>query len=100
MLLIRCPYCEMERPEVEFRHGGEAHVARPLDPGSLDDSQWAAFLYFRDNPRGLTAERWRHVNGCGRFFNCVRDTVSDRILLTYPARAAKPDLTVLARKMD
>ncbi|TIV95931.1 MAG: sarcosine oxidase subunit delta, partial [Mesorhizobium sp.] len=25
MLLIRCPYCEEERPELEFRNTGEAH---------------------------------------------------------------------------
>ena len=48
MLLIRCPYCEMERPELEFRHGGEAHVARPLDPvNAVSDDEWASFLFFR-----------------------------------------------------
>ena len=26
-------------------------------------------------PEGLHVERWRHVHGCGRFFNAVRDTV-------------------------
>ena len=97
MLLIRCPICDMERPELEFRHGGEAHVARAADPASLDDKTWSEFLYIRDNPRGLIAERWRHFAGCGRFFNCVRDTVSDRILMTYPAGSPKPDLAALAR---
>ena len=29
MLLIRCPYCEQELPEIEFRNAGEAHIARP-----------------------------------------------------------------------
>jgi sarcosine oxidase, subunit delta len=24
MLLIHCPYCQMERPEIEFRYAGEA----------------------------------------------------------------------------
>ncbi|PZN51904.1 MAG: sarcosine oxidase subunit delta, partial [Proteobacteria bacterium] len=24
MLLIRCPYCEEDRPELEFRNAGEA----------------------------------------------------------------------------
>ena len=37
----------------------------------------------RSNPKGVHAERWRHIHGCGRFFNCVRDTVSDRIRATY-----------------
>jgi sarcosine oxidase, subunit delta len=92
MLLIPCPYCRMERPELEFRYGGEAHVARPADPGVVNDAGWAEFLYFRSNPKGVLAERWRHVSGCGRFFNCFRDTVSDRILAVYRADEPRPDL--------
>ena len=87
MLLIACPYCG-ERPEIEFRHAGEAHIARPADPEALSDADWADFLYMRSNPKGRHAERWRHVHGCGRFFNCVRDTVTDRIERTYPAGSA------------
>jgi sarcosine oxidase subunit delta len=56
---------------------------RPSDPASRDDAAWAEFLYLRSNPKGVHAERWRHIHGCGRFFNCVRDTVSDRISATY-----------------
>ena len=82
MLLIACPWCG-KRPENEFRYGGEAHIARPLDPASVDDTAWADFLYMRSNPKGRHTERWRHVHGCGRFFSCVRDTVSDRISATY-----------------
>ncbi len=92
MLLIDCPYCGAARPEIEFRHGGEAHVARPRDPSALDDAAWAEFLYFRANPKGLAAERWRHVAGCGRFFNAIRDTVSDRFVCTYPAGEPRPDV--------
>ena len=90
MLLIHCPYCRMDRPEPEFRYAGEAHIARPADPAVLDDAQWAEFLYLRSNPRGVHAERWRHTHGCGRYFNSLRDTVSDRILATYRAGEAKP----------
>ena len=97
MLLIRCPYCASDRPEIEFRNAGEAHIARPADPAASDDAAWTAFLYLRDNPKGLLAERWRHVHGCGRYFNAVRDTVSDRILVTYRAGEPKPDLDALAR---
>ena len=92
MLLIRCPHCEMERPEIEFRHAGHAHVARDV---GADDQGWAEVLYLRDNSKGLIAERWRHVSGCGRYFNCVRDTVSDRILATYGAGEPMPDLAAL-----
>jgi sarcosine oxidase subunit delta len=96
MLLIRCPYCEMERPEIEFRYGGEAHIARPAEPSETSDAQWADYLYFRSNSKGLHVERWRHVHGCGRFFNAVRNTVSDKVLLTYKAGEPKPDLARLA----
>ena len=79
MLLIPCPYCG-PRPELEFSYGGEAHIARPADPAALTDEQWADFLYARTNPKGAHAERWRHLHGCGRFFNLRRDTVTDRFL--------------------
>jgi sarcosine oxidase subunit delta len=82
MLLIPCPYCG-ERPELEFVHGGQAHIARPIDPGALSDQAWADFLYMRDNPKGPHAERWRHTHGCGRFFNVARDTATDTILAAY-----------------
>ena len=52
MLLIRCPYCEMERPELEFAYAGEAHIARPADPSTLTDDEWRDFLFTRSNPRG------------------------------------------------
>jgi sarcosine oxidase subunit delta len=90
MLLIDCPTCG-PRPEIEFRHGGEAHIARPADPATLDDAAWADFLYNRTNPKGLHAERWRHLHGCGRFFNAVRDTVSDDVIRTYKAGEPRVD---------
>jgi sarcosine oxidase subunit delta len=89
MLLIDCPWCG-KRPENEFRYGGEAHIARPRDPAALDDAAWADFLYMRSNPKGMHAERWRHIHGCGRFFSCRRDTVSDRIGTTYKPGQTPP----------
>ena len=61
------------------------------DPSKLSDEEWRDFLFIRSNPRGLHAERWRHIHGCGRFFNALRDTVSDRFLTTYPAGQPRPD---------
>ncbi len=89
MLLIHCPYCG-ERPEIEFRYGGEAHIARPPDPAALSDEQWTRYLYMRSNPKGTHAERWRHVHGCGRFFNALRDTVSDKFIVTYKVSEPHP----------
>lgn len=91
MLQIRCPYCGV-RPELEFRCGGEAHIARPDDPSKLGDREWAEFLFYRGNEKGLTAERWNHAHGCQRWFNAVRDTVSDRIVATYPIGTPRPEL--------
>lgn len=83
MLLVRCPYCEEDRAEIEFRYAGEADLVRPRDPSSTSDKEWAAYLYLRKNVRGRHAERWRHAHGCGRFFNAVRDTMSDAFVATY-----------------
>ena len=89
MLLIHCPYCEEERPELEFRQGGEAHIARPQNMADISDAEFEAFFFLRDNPKGVTFERWRHIHGCGRFFNAVRDTVSDKFVTTYKAGLPK-----------
>lgn len=90
MLLIDCPFCG-PRAETEFRCGGEAHIARPVDPSALDDVAWSEFLYMRSNTKGVLAERWNHAHGCGRWFNALRDTVSDRFLASYRSGEPRPD---------
>ncbi len=96
MLLIRCPYCEEERPELEFRQAGEAHIARSANIAAESDEAFEGFFFIRSNPKGLTYERWRHMHGCARFFNAVRDTVSDKFVMTYKAGEPKPDLSKTA----
>lgn len=95
MLLIKCPYCEEERPELEFRNAGEAHLVRANPILEQSDDDFAAYLYIRQNPKGLQFERWRHIHGCGRFFNAVRDSVSDKFLTVYKAGEPKPDVNAL-----
>ncbi len=92
MLLIPCPYCG-PRPELEFSYGGEAHIARAENPAALTDTEWENFLYLRTNPRGPHAERWRHTHGCARFFNAVRDTVTDQFLASYKVGEPHPDIS-------
>jgi sarcosine oxidase, subunit delta len=75
MLLITCPHCG-PRDETEFTYGGEAGVAYPSDPDALTDEEWAEYLFVRANPRGAHAERWCHTSGCRRWFDVVRDTVT------------------------
>ena len=47
MLLIPCPWCG-PRDEIEFKYGGEAHIARPLDPAALSDAEWADEVFAPD----------------------------------------------------
>ena len=82
MLLIPCPYCG-ERDETEFHYGGQAHVPYPREPSALSDAEWGAYLFVRDNPKGLFAERWAHAAGCRRWFNVVRDTATHRVVSSY-----------------
>jgi len=96
MLLIHCPYCEEERPELEFRNGGEAHIARSGNLAGETDEDFEKYFFIRSNPKGIIYERWRHIHGCARFFNAVRDTVTDKFLMTYKAGEPKPDIGTAA----
>lgn len=94
MLLIECPWCG-PREETEFHYGGQAHIARPEDPAAVSDADWGAYVFLRDNPKGVFAERWCHTAGCRRWFNALRDTVSHRVLAVYrmgEPRPAVPDV--------
>lgn len=90
MLMITCPWCG-PREQSEFAYGGEAHIARPRDPGALDDAQWADYLFMRTNPRGRHLEQWAHAFGCRRWFNVERDTVTYRITSVYKPGEAPPE---------
>ncbi len=79
MLLIPCPWCG-DRDETEFHYGGQAGVPYPVRPAELSDEQWSGYLFVRDNPKGQYHERWSHAAGCRRWFNVVRDTVSNEIV--------------------
>jgi len=83
MLLIKCPYCGV-RDQTEFRCGGEASRARPDHPEHISDPDWAQYLFYRENPKGLLRERWVHRYGCGQWFIVSRDTVTHDILDSLP----------------
>ena len=87
MFLITCPWCG-PRDQSEFGYGGEAHIARPVDPDALNDAQWADYLFNRTNTKGSHCEQWCHSHGCRRWFNVVRDTASYEITAVY--RAGEP----------
>jgi heterotetrameric sarcosine oxidase delta subunit len=91
MFLIRCPYCG-ERDMSDFAYGGEAHIARPPDSGSMSNEEWAGYVFQRSNPKGPFAERWNHQAGCRRWFNMLRNTATDEILAVYRIGEPRPDL--------
>ena len=82
MLLIECPHCGA-RDETEFACGGEAHIARPLAENTISDAEFAEYLFWRDNPKGVFLERWCHTAGCRRWFNAARDTVTHEFIEIY-----------------
>jgi len=82
MLRIKCPFCGL-RDQDEFQFGGEAHISRPRDPERASDAEWADYLFYRQNPKGLHFERWVHSFGCRQWFNVARDTVTHEISGVY-----------------
>ncbi len=91
MLLIECPWCG-PRDEIEFQCGGQSHITRP-EFDKAGDAEWAGYLYFRINPKGVHYERWLHAAGCRQWFNLARHTVTHRILAVYRIGEPKPDVT-------
>src|SRR6476619_3179467 len=91
MQLIACPWCG-PREETEFHYGGQAHIAYPADPQALTDEEWAHYVFFRSNPKGLFAERWTHSAGCRRWFNAVRDTATYRFQRVYRVDEQRPTI--------
>jgi sarcosine oxidase subunit delta len=87
MMQIPCVFCG-PRDESEFTCGGTSHIARP--PLNESDQGWGAYLFFRDNPKGVHYERWRHTYGCGQWFNVSRSTVTHEILSVYAMTAPPP----------
>lgn len=85
MLLIECPWCGA-RAETEFSYGGEDGVIRPKDPAAVGDAEWADYLFFRSNTRGVHSELWNHSQGCRRWFGVRRDTVTYEIERSYVLR--------------
>jgi len=84
MLNIKCPNCGY-RDESEFSCGGEAHIIRPGYEVQLSDKDWAEYLFMRYNPKGNFTERWFHAHGCRKWFNIVRNTITNEIYEVYSA---------------
>lgn len=88
MLLLTCPNCGVEAEETELAPGGEAHLKR-FGPGATD-TDFEGYLFQRENPKGVHFERWRHANGCGKWFHAARCTMTLEVFGTYSAQTTEP----------
>lgn len=88
MLILTCPVCGVTGEETEFHAGGEAHLKRH-SVGSSDE-QFEEYLFMRENPHGVHLERWRHNNGCGKWFHAARCTTTLEVFGTYSAQTTEP----------
>jgi sarcosine oxidase subunit delta len=64
-------------------------VVRPGHPESVSDAEWADYLFYRDNVKGVHLERWLHAFGCRRWFLVERDTLSHDIRESRPLPATR-----------
>lgn len=88
MLILECPYCGVLADESELSGGGEAHLKR--ETVGSDDARFEAYLFMRENPKGVHFERWRHSYGCGKWFHAARCTMTLEVFGTYPAQTLEP----------
>ncbi|MEM7270713.1 MAG: sarcosine oxidase subunit delta [Pseudomonadota bacterium] len=93
MLQLKCPYCGVTAEETEFAAGGEAHLKR-YGPES-SDGEFEGYLFYRNNPRGVHFERWRHAYGCGKWFHVARSTTTLEVFGSYPADVTEPPQEIL-----
>ena len=93
MLILTCPYCGVDVDETDLQPGGEAHLKR-YGPGSSDED-FEGYLFQRENARGVHFERWRHANGCGKWFHAARCTTTLRVFGTYSAQTTEPPQDIL-----
>ncbi len=102
MLILKCPNCGLMADETELAPGGEAHLKR-FGPGSSDEA-FEGYLFARENTKGVSFERWRHANGCGKWFLAARCTVTLEVFATYSAQTSEPPAEVIeaiqARRPD
>lgn len=84
----------MKAEDAELTTDGEAHLKR-FGSGSSDDSL-EAFLFIRENTKGVHFERWRHAHGFRKWFHAARHAVTKEVYGTYPSKTAEPPADILA----
>jgi sarcosine oxidase subunit delta len=84
---ITCPYCGF-RDSQEFTCLGDAAPHRP-DPTTADAATtFHDYVYLRDNSAGEKRELWYHTNGCRRWLEVTRNTLTHEIYsVNFPHKA-------------
>jgi sarcosine oxidase subunit delta len=82
MKVLNCPL-NGPRNISEFVWGGELRIMP--DPAAVSDAEWADYVFLHENEAGIIREWWCHVP-TAFWFIAERDTRTDEILRTYPAR--------------
>ena len=82
--LLDCPNCG-ERSIYEFRSGGEV-MPRPAPDAAREE--WTSYFYARRNVAGDQREWWYHSFGCRKWFEAVRNTVTNEVRQTSWPKAA------------
>ena len=72
MLLIPCPHCG-PRAQAEFVFERPVETIIGVD---VSTAELVEALYTRTNPRGVSAELWRHARGCRAWLRIDRHSVS------------------------
>jgi sarcosine oxidase subunit delta len=86
MKIIRCPL-NGPRNAQEFVHGPE--VTPMPDPAAGSDAEWAAYVFFEENRKGVVREWWCHAP-TNYWFIGERDTATDTMIRTYDASELRP----------
>ena len=94
MLILTCPCCGIDADETELAPGGQAHITR--HGAGASDNDLETYLFMRKNPRGVHFERWRHTNGCGKWFHAARCTQTLEVFGTYSAQTLEPPADIIA----
>jgi sarcosine oxidase subunit delta len=90
MFLLHCPHCGDTRAEEDFAYAGEAYIARPATPETVDDATWGDYVFMRKNTKGWHWEQWQHTAGCRKVLVVRRNTASYEVGGSWTLADAKP----------
>lgn len=81
MKILHCPL-NGPRNITEFSYGGE--LRQMPDPSRCTKAEWVNYVFYNENPAGIVIEWWHH-DSTAYWFLAERDTVTDKIIRTFPS---------------